>query len=115
MTATVMPAIVQPDGEPTLASKAATVAVIGLGVALIEAELIPGMIIGAAAVLAPDLVPKLGRGLRPFIKGMMKAGYSLAQKARETAAEANEHLQDIAAEVKAEQSHPGTPQETPTH
>jgi|SRR4051794_2528354 len=100
------------DEEPTLASKAATVAVIGLGVALIEAELIPGMLIGAAAVLAPSLLPKFGRGLRPLIKGAIRAGYALTERARETVAEASEQLQDIAAEVKSEQQ-VHTPPTTP--
>jgi len=103
------------EPEATMASKAATVAIIGLGVALIEAELIPGMIIGAAAILAPDLLPKIGRGLRPFLKGVMKAGYSLAERTRETMAEASEQLQDIAAEVKAEQSLSTVASSAPTH
>lgn len=93
----------QPNGEDTLGSKLTTVAAIGLGVALIEAELIPGMLIGIAAMLAPNFLPKLGRGLRPLIKGAVRAGYSLADRAKETVAEAGEQLQDIMAEVKSEQ------------
>jgi|SRR5579884_621315 len=85
-----------------LANKIATVAVIGLGAALIEAELIPGILIGAAAMLMPDMFPKLGRALRPFVKGAVRAGYAVADRTRETVAEANEQLQDIVAEVKAE-------------
>jgi hypothetical protein len=89
--------------EDVLGSKLATVAVVGLGVALIEAELIPGMLIGIGAMLAPDLMSKLGTGLRPFIKGAMRAGYSLAEKAKETVAEAAEQYQDMVAEVHSEQ------------
>lgn len=89
----------QADG---LASKAATVAIIGLGIALIEVELIPGMLLGVAAVLAPTLFPKIGRAIRPLVKGAVRAGYAMAEKARETVAEAGEHLQDIVAEVKSE-------------
>ncbi len=44
------------------AAMAATVGVVGLGAALIEAALIPGLAIGVAAVLAPRLLP---RGLLP--------------------------------------------------
>jgi hypothetical protein len=87
------------------------VAAVGLGVALIEAELIPGMLIGAAAVLAPDLLPKLGKGLRPFIKGAIRAGYTLRERARDTVAEATEQFQDVAAEVKTE--HRMSPQTSP--
>ncbi len=47
---------------------AATIGVIAAGVALFEVALIPGMAIGAAAVLAPKYVPKLRRRLRPSSK-----------------------------------------------
>jgi hypothetical protein len=40
---------------------------IAAGVALFEVALIPGMAIGAAAVLAPKYVPKLRRRLRPLL------------------------------------------------
>ena len=90
------------DQTGGLASKAATVAMIGLGVALIEVELIPGMLLGVAAVLAPNLLPKFGRALRPLVKGAVRAGYAMVARTRETVAEAGEHLQDIMAEVKSE-------------
>ncbi|MGO8912348.1 MAG: DUF2061 domain-containing protein [Bradyrhizobium sp.] len=44
---------------------AATIGVIAAGVALLEVALIPGMVIGAAAVLAPAYGTKLRRRLRP--------------------------------------------------
>ena len=90
------------DKENTLGSRVATVAVIGLGAALIEVDLIPGMLIGAAAVLAPNFLPKLGNAMRPLLKTMMKAGFAFAAKTRESIAEAGEHFQDIMAEAKAE-------------
>ncbi len=37
------------------------------GVALFEVALIPGIVIGGAAVLAPKYLPKLGRRLRPVV------------------------------------------------
>ena len=46
---------------------AATIGMITAGVALFEVTLIPGMAIGAAAVLAPKYVPKLRRRLRPLL------------------------------------------------
>ena len=85
-----------------LGSKLATVAVVGLGVALIEAELLPGMLIGIGAMLAPDLMSKLGTGLRPLLKSAVRAGYALAEKAKETVAEASEQYQDMMAEVHSE-------------
>lgn len=54
--------------DPSLATMATTVGVIAVGVALFEAALIPGMAIGAAAILAPRVaakgLPRLNRGLR---------------------------------------------------
>jgi hypothetical protein len=40
--------------------------------------------------------------LRPLLKGAIRAGYGVANKAKETVAEAGEQFQDIVAEVKAE-------------
>src|SRR5689334_3898496 len=93
----------------SLTDKALTVAAVGVAAALIEVELIPGMLLGVAAMLAPNLLPKIGNGLRPLVKGAVRAGYNVASKARETVAEAGEQLQDIVAEVKAEEHGSVTP------
>ena len=55
----------------------ATVALIGAGVAIIEPELIPGMLIGAGTWLAPKLIPSIGSMLRPAVKGIVKVAYSV--------------------------------------
>jgi hypothetical protein len=86
-----------------LGSRLATVAAVGIGVALIEAELIPGMLIGVGAMLAPKLLDRFGTGLRPLVKGAVRAGYALVEKTKETVAEASEQYQDIVAEVQSEQ------------
>jgi hypothetical protein len=54
-------------------------------------------------MLAPKFFPRLGTALRPIVKGAVRAGYALADKGRELAAETSEQLQDIVAEVKSEQ------------
>jgi uncharacterized membrane protein len=51
---------------------AATIGAIAAGVALFEVALIPGIAIGAAAVLAPKYVPKLRRRLRPLLKSTVR-------------------------------------------
>jgi hypothetical protein len=81
-----------------IVAKAATIAVVGVGVALISTELIPGMLIGLAAAFLPGLGPKL----RPLLKSTVRAGYSAVQKTRELVAEATEQMQDAVAEAKAE-------------
>jgi hypothetical protein len=80
----------------------ATVALVGLGVALLEVELIPGMLIGVAAMLFPKLVPRLGTVVRPIVKSAVRAGMVVTERARETVAEATEQVQDIVAEVRAQ-------------
>lgn len=47
---------------------AATLGVIAAGIALLDLALIPGVVIGGAAVLAPSLLPKLRRRLGPILR-----------------------------------------------
>jgi hypothetical protein len=94
--------------EGILGSRLATVAVVGIGVALIEVEWIPGMLIGIGAMLAPNLLKRFGSGLRPVVKGAVSAAYALVEKTKETVAEASEEYQDIVAEVASEH-HPRKP------
>jgi hypothetical protein len=46
----------------------ASVAVVGLGAAVFEAALIPGIIIGAAAAWLPSHYPKMGEMLEPLVR-----------------------------------------------
>jgi hypothetical protein len=80
----------------------ATVVVVAAGAALFEAALIPGIVIGVAAVAAPKYFPKLATGLGPLFKSTVRGTYKLAQKSKEMFAEAHEHVHDIVAEAKAE-------------
>jgi hypothetical protein len=81
---------------------AATVGVVAVGVALFEAALLPGMVIGVAAMLAPKYVPKMGAALTPMFKSTVRGAYKFGQKTREMVAEAKEQVHDIVAEVHAE-------------
>jgi hypothetical protein len=91
------------SSDPDFTTKVATVGLIGLGVALIEVSLIPGMIIGVAAALAPKYAPKLTEGLRPLFKSSVRGAYKFAQKTREAVAEAGEQVQDLMAEARLEE------------
>jgi hypothetical protein len=94
-----------------IVGKAATIAVVGVGVALISAELIPGMLIGVAAAFLPGIGPKL----RPFFKSTVRAGYSAFRKTREMVSEAGEQIQDVIAEVNTEHTHPAPPPPSAPH
>jgi hypothetical protein len=84
-------------------AKVATIAVIGVGAALISTELIPGMLIGVCAAFLPGVGPKL----RPLFKSSVRAGYAAVRKTRELYAEATEQVQDVVAEARAENATKG--------
>jgi hypothetical protein len=81
-----------------IVAKAATIVVVGAGVALISAELLPGMLIGVAAAF----LPSFGKKLRPLFKSTVRASYSAIQKTREMVAEAKEQVEDVVAEARAD-------------
>jgi hypothetical protein len=91
--------------------KAATIAVVGVGVALISAELLPGMLIGVAAAFLPGIGPKL----RPLMKSTIRAGYSAYKKTKEMVAEASEQMQDVMAEARHESSEPAPAPKAKAH
>jgi len=88
---------------------AATVAVVGVGAALFEAALLPGIVLGVAAMWAPQYFPKLGAALNPMFRSSVRGVYKVGQKTREMFAEAQEQVHDIVAEVHAEKDADATP------
>jgi hypothetical protein len=87
MEAKEMPAGGTIDNGDELMIGAATVGVICVGAALIEAALIPGMVIRVAAMLAPKALSKLGNAVEPIFRGAVRGTYKLGQKARHIMAE----------------------------
>jgi hypothetical protein len=81
---------------------AATVAVVGVGVAVFEAALLPGVVLGVAAMLVPKVLPSVGAAVNPLFRSTVRGAYKLGQKTKEMVAEAQEHVHDIVAEAKAE-------------
>jgi NADPH-dependent ferric siderophore reductase len=80
----------------------ATVAVVGVAAAAFEAALLPGIVLGVAAVAVPRYFPKIGSALNPVFRSTVRGAYKLGNKTREMMAEAQEQFHDIAAEVHAE-------------
>jgi hypothetical protein len=80
----------------------ATVAVVGIGAAAFEAALLPGIVLGVAAMWAPKYFPKMGEALNPLFRSTVRGVYKVGHKTREMMAEAQEQFHDIAAEVHAE-------------
>jgi hypothetical protein len=80
----------------------ATVVVVAAGAAIFEAALLPGIAIGVAAMAAPKYMPRLAGAMGPLFKSAVRGTYKFAQKSREMLAEAQEQVNDIVAEVDAE-------------
>jgi hypothetical protein len=90
---------------------AATVGVVGVGAIIFEAALIPGMILGVAAALAPSYMPRLGAALNPLFRSTVRGAYKMGRKTREAMSEAREQMNDIVAEVHAEGTDAAAPVE----
>jgi hypothetical protein len=92
------------DGEDRgdMVATIATVAVVGVGAAVFEAALIPGIVLGVAAVAVPRYLPQIGAGLSPLFRSTVRGAYRMGQKTKEVFAEAQEQVHDIVAEVDAE-------------
>ena len=73
---------VEPAGEDRsdMVATVATVAVVGIAAAAFEAALLPGIVLGVAAVAAPKYLPKMGAALNPGFSGPRSA--ALTKSAR---------------------------------
>ena len=79
-----------------------TAAIAVAATAVLEAEFLPAILIGAGAALAPSLLRSMGFMIRPFAKTVIKAGYGTYRTMANLAAEVTEEFGDIAAEARAE-------------
>ena len=61
-----------------------------------------GIAVGAGLLVAPVVIPAIAGAARPLLKAVIKGGYMLFEKGRETMAEVYEMAEDIVEEVKAE-------------
>jgi hypothetical protein len=95
----------EPSGtRDELVATTATVCVVGAGVLLFEAALLPGMILGVATMLLPKYLPAIGGAINPLVKGTVRGAYKMGQKTKEMVAELQEQVHDVVAEVDAEAS-----------
>jgi hypothetical protein len=95
---------VQTNSEDSgvLTPTVATVAVVGIGAAIFEAALLPGLVLGVAAMCVPRYFHQIGSALHPLFQSTVRGAVQIGQKTREVVAEAHEQVQDIVAEVDAE-------------
>ncbi len=90
------------SSDPAMLATVAAVGVVGVGVALVEAALLPGVLLGVAAVAAPKYLPRLGSALSPLFRSTVRGVYKASKKTRELVAEAQEQVGDIVAEMDRE-------------
>ena len=91
-------------GREQTRSELATAAVVGVAAVLIEAELLPGILLGVAAMMLPKIFPGLSGLVRPVVKSTIGLGYKAMAKTQQVIAEATDHVQDMLAEIKTEGS-----------
>ena len=90
------------ENRSDVVATVATVAVVGIVAAAFEAALLPGIVLGVAAVWVPHHFPKMGAALNPLFRTTVRGAYKIRQKTQEMMADAYEQVQDIVAEVDAE-------------
>ena len=83
-------------------SELVTAAVIGAAAVLIEIELLPGILLGVAAMMVPKLFPGVTNFARPLMKSTIGLGYRAMAKTQQLVAEASDHAQDMLAEIRVE-------------
>jgi hypothetical protein len=96
--------LIEPEDEDRseLVATVATVAVVGIGAAVFEAALLPGVVLGVAAVCVPRFLPQIGAGLNPLFRSTVRGAYKISEKTRAMVAKGQEQVHDIVAEVDAE-------------
>src|SRR5580698_4150395 len=57
----------------------ATVAVVGIGAAVFEAALLPGVVLGVAAMWLPQYFPKMGEALNPLFRSTVRGAYKISK------------------------------------
>lgn len=83
----------------TVTATAVTVAAVGIGAAALEAALLPGVILGVAAMWLPhDVRQAFGSLVRSAARNV----YRIGESTQELIADAREQIQDIVVEVDAE-------------
>ena len=83
-------------------SELTAAAVVGVAAVLVEAELLPGILLGVAAMMLPKIFPGITDFARPLVKSSIGLGYKAMVKTQQLVAEASDHAQDMLAEIRSE-------------
>jgi hypothetical protein len=95
-------AITDDGAKPRYASgiaTAVTVAAVGIGAVALETALLPGVILGVAAMWLPHDVRQ---AFGPLARSTARGVYRIGEKTKELIADVRKEIEDIVAEVDAE-------------
>ena len=81
----------------------ATTAAVGIAASTFEVAILPGIVLGIAAIGAPHHLPPIGAALNPLFRDTIRGTFKIGYKTRETMAEAHEQIHDMIVEVNAEE------------
>jgi hypothetical protein len=82
-----------------ISGTAIAVTAVGVGAVAFEAALLPGIVLGVAAMWLPHDVRQ---AFAPLAKSAVRGVYRIGQKSKELIADVQEQIQDIVAEVDAD-------------
>jgi hypothetical protein len=86
-----------------ISGTAIAVTAVGLGAAAFEAALLPGVVLGVAAMWLPhDARQAFAPLAKSAAKSAVRGAYKIGRKSKELIADVQEQIQDITAEVDAE-------------
>jgi hypothetical protein len=71
------------EGQDELIATAATIGVVGAGVLIFEAALLPGLVLGIVTMMVPKYLPKLSSAMNPLMKSTVRGAYKMGQKTKE--------------------------------
>jgi hypothetical protein len=104
-------------GQAATAPITSTAAVVlGVGVATValkKTAWIPGLLLGVGAMLVPKLFPGFGTSMRPLLKRAVATGMVVSEKTREAVERGREEIDDLVAEIRAENQTEPTPEPPP--
>jgi hypothetical protein len=90
-------------GNGTATATAITVAAVGIGAAAFEAALLPGILLGVAAMWLPhDVRQAFGPLVKSTVRGVYRFGESTGERAKALIADIQQEVREVVAEVDAE-------------
>jgi hypothetical protein len=91
------------NGNGTATATAITVAAVGIGAAAFEAALLPGILLGVAAMWLPhDVRQAFSPLVKSAVRGVYRFGESTGERAKDLIADIQQEVREVVAEVDAE-------------